>query len=47
MRFQTDDLTYGDPGPEEIALDGWLEESGPYMSLSDGESDPADELDDD
>ena len=47
MRFLTDDFTYADPGPEEIALDGWLEESGPYMSLSDADSASADELDED
>jgi hypothetical protein len=25
--------SYGDPGPEEVALQGWLEDSGPYMTL--------------
>ena len=47
MRFLTDDSAFGDPGPEEIALDGWLEDSGPYMSLSDGDVASTDELDDD
>ena len=46
MRFLTDDFTPGEQGPEEIALDSWVEDSGPYMSLSDGESILADELDD-
>jgi hypothetical protein len=45
MRFLTDDAVYGDPGPEEIALEGWLEDSGPYMSLSDSTSSPLDDPD--
>lgn len=45
MRFLTDDSAYGDPGPEEIALEGWLEDSGPYMSLSDSGSSPLDDPD--
>ena len=46
MQFPSDDYAYGDPSPEEIALDSWLDDSGPYVSLSDGDSTGADELDD-
>jgi hypothetical protein len=36
MRHKTADATRpGRRGPEEIVLDGWLEESGPYVSLRD------------
>jgi hypothetical protein len=35
MRYPNE-FVYGDPGPEEVALDSWLEDSGPYVTLAEG-----------
>lgn len=34
MRYQPVDSPWGiNPSPEEVALDGWLDNSDPYLSL--------------
>ncbi len=41
-----DDFSWGDRGPEELALDSWLEDTGPYVLLEASADLDSDEPDD-